>query len=155
MTPRRFRWHRFSAVLRFDPTGTAEVLIAFCFVIIPGFFFLFGVSGLPPHVYWYFWKLGFTESLLGGWLILGGMAQLWGLATNWYTGRAWIAVAVEFSLMSIVVAYIRSGYTQRLSVAYLVGTILAEMFIAWRCWHERPDPSPSREVGMRANATTQ
>jgi hypothetical protein len=154
MTPRRFRWHRFSAVLQFDPTGTVEILVGFCFLIIPGIFLAVGPSGLPGNAFWYFSQLGFTELRLGGLVIILGLLQIWGAATNWYAVRAWIAFGAQFSLVAIVVAYCRSGLAERWAVAYLVGTVFAEVYIAWRCWHERPDPLPVGQIGTSTDATT-
>jgi ABC-type Na+ efflux pump permease subunit len=138
MMMRRFRISRVQQILRNDPTGAIELIIAICYVILPGIFLAHGHTDLPNMTSDVFSTIGFTEPRMGLFAIVLGGLQVWGAGTAWYVARASIATAISMSLAAVIVGYCLTGYAERATVPLMVGTVLAEMFVSWRCWHERP-----------------
>lgn len=148
MAPKKFRWWRLRKVLQSDPTGTLEIVIALCFVLVPGVAMASGGSQMPARAEALLSALYITPRVVGVAAILMGAAQLWGAGTDWYRARAWISTVIAVCLTWVVVAYWTTGYNWLWTVPLMVGTILSEGFIAWRCWHERPVAvSPHHENG--------
>lgn len=144
----QFRWRRIDRILTEDPTALVEVILAVFFILIPGVAQASGHSDMPALSEWYFFKLGFTEDVIGCYLITFAILQLWGAGTEWYRVRAAIAFVIGVALIGMVNAYVLAGYGERQTVYNMIGVILAEGFVSFRCLVERPrgvgpfDPSP-------------
>jgi hypothetical protein len=138
MTPRRFRWRRLYRLLNEDPTGLVELTVAAAFVVLPGLGLGLGLTVLPELPSLYLAHLGVTERGLGAVGVLLGLAQCWAAGTGWYGVRSVVACNIAGAVSVLCLAYGFAGFLARQAVPMLLGLVLVEGFIVWRCWHERP-----------------
>ncbi len=139
MAPRRFRVSRFSLIMH-DPTRSIEFIVGLCNVVVPGIPLALGASEIPAVVIHMLSNAHFSDQFIGVAAVLFGLAQIWGSGTDWYSARALIATAIGCLLVSLVAAYWWTGFDYRPTPWLMAGTAVAEMFLAWRCWHEKPVP---------------
>lgn len=139
MAPRRFRASRLALILS-DPTRIVEAVVALCNVIIPGTAMMIGVTGFPQPTAWLLDRFLPGEQFIGAVAIMLGIAQIWAAGTDWYDARGLIATLIFCSLIVIIVAFWWTGFENRPTPYLMTGTVLAEMFLAWRCYHEKPVP---------------
>lgn len=139
MAPKRFRFSRLMRIVHEDPTATLELVVSFCYIIIPSVCLIIQRVYLPPITSDLFGAFGFSEQRMGFFALAFGILQIWGAGTHWYVVRAWIATILACSLSAVVLAYWFTGYMGRPTVPFMMGTVLSQMFISWRCWHERPN----------------
>jgi hypothetical protein len=134
MTPKRFRIHRIVRIMFTDPTGAIEAIVSFCYIFLPGLSLAINQTEFPAGIH-HFLK---NEHTIGLILVILASVQLWGAGTEWYKVRAIISSIIAAAVAVIVLAYGFSGELWRWTVPMMSGTVLVEMFIAWRNWHERP-----------------
>ena len=146
MAPRRFRLSRISLILS-DPTRTVEVIVAICNFIIPGIALMSGTSQIPLATELLLAQLLVNEHVIGVAAICIGASQVYAAGTDWHDLRGAIATGAACLIIALAVGYWFTGYGNRQVVSLMVGTVFAELFIAWRCYHEKPDPLPSNRDG--------
>lgn len=142
MPHRRFRVSRLALIMQ-DPTRMAEVLFSICNVLVPSVALAIGQSEFPLPAEDLLKGIWLNNTVIGiGGVILGAM-QFWGAGTDWYIVRSNIATAISCCLITVITAYMFTGFAFRPTFPLLVGTVIGEMFIAWRTRHEKPVPIPS------------
>jgi hypothetical protein len=140
MTPRRFRINRIIRILYTDPTGAVEAIVSFCYIFMPGISLALGKTEFPTRTAVLLDTLTtfHNEHFLGIILVTLALGQMWGAGTEWHKVRAVIATIIAAAIAVIVLAYGFSGEAYRWTVPMMSGTVITQMFVAWRNWHERP-----------------
>ncbi len=142
MAPRRFRLSRLSYMLRYDPTGLLEWAIGLAFVFLPGLFLILGWTDLPPVTVLLLGWIRLDDHIMGLIGIVLALLQLWAGGTEWYNMRAIIATNIAGLLGIVLLSYLLGGFLYRPTVPLMLGIVIVECFIAWRCYHEKPGLSP-------------
>jgi hypothetical protein len=86
---------------------------------------------------WYLYSHGLGEQVWGWLLLTIGAAQVIAAGSRSWWFRAVVATLAAMVLSVIVLAYVVSQEVGRPTVSFLGGTVLIEIFIAWRIWRDR------------------
>jgi hypothetical protein len=134
------QWQRYKSIILVHPTAQTEALVGLFIIFLRGVVLLSpegGNSLATPIPSWYLYSGGLTEQTWGWILLVLGSAQVIAAGTHWWRLRGIVATVVAAVLAVIVLAYVVANETGRPTVSFLGGTVLIEIFIAWRIWRDR------------------